>query len=144
MKRIFVLQGLPASGKSTLAQKIIAGNPSAVRVNKDSLRKMLFGWQRDRATFDKAQERLVQQTEDKMIADFVQRGLDVVVDDTNLNPKRIKQLAEMGKRLGVAVIFIPMKAGIAECIQRNATRLEPVPQDAIVVMGLRYGYEHSA
>ena len=42
MKKILILRGLPASGKSTFARKLLNENPNAwKRLNKDELRAML-------------------------------------------------------------------------------------------------------
>ena len=42
MKKILILRGLPASGKSTFARNLLTENPHAwKRLNKDELRAML-------------------------------------------------------------------------------------------------------
>jgi len=41
MKKVLILQGLPASGKSQFAQELLLANPGRwVRTNKDLLREM--------------------------------------------------------------------------------------------------------
>lgn len=78
-------KGLPASGKTTWAKK-----QPAVRVNKDDLRKMLHD-----GVWSKSNEKEVLMVRDAIINGLLLRGVDVVVDDTNLAPKHEKQLREI-------------------------------------------------
>ena len=42
MSTLFLLSGFPGSGKSTLASEMLLKDSSALRVNRDDLRSMLF------------------------------------------------------------------------------------------------------
>jgi len=54
MKKVILTKGLPASGKTTWAKKVLKDNPGAYkRINKDELRLMLDGgkWSHDNEKF---------------------------------------------------------------------------------------------
>ena len=45
MKKVLVLKGIPASGKSTYAKQLVKDNPGMYkRINRDDLRHMLDGY----------------------------------------------------------------------------------------------------
>ena len=55
MKKVLVYRGLPASGKSTAARKMLDENPGKYkRINKDDLRAML-----DNSHFSRGNEKFV-------------------------------------------------------------------------------------
>lgn len=107
-----ILRGLPASGKSTEAKKIIEKHGIGVRLNKDLIREMLH--------FDKftpKNEKLTIKTEQALAKMFVDMNIPVVIDDTNLNPRHI----EFYKTLGDAKVM-DIKTSPEECVQRDIQR----------------------
>ena len=82
MAKMIILAGLPGAGKSTLAKKMVKQDPTYVRVNLDDIRSML-------GTSDFDKEKLVEQIELTSIAYAFNQKYNVIVDDTNLNPKKI-------------------------------------------------------
>lgn len=132
MPKLVMMRGLPASGKSTRAKQILeAGN--TIRVNRDLLRTMLHcdKWNH----FNEDQTILAEKA---LVRDFMTRGFNVVVDDTNLNPKNEgmwKSIAEdVGGRFVVEDIVVPFD----ECVRRDALRSNGVGRDVIVGMALQW------
>jgi len=83
--KLIILQGVPASGKSTWAREQVTGKKDIVLVNRDAIRDSLGDyWIPER-------EDLVTSIEVDSINSSLLRGYNVIVDATNLNPKTIKK-----------------------------------------------------
>lgn len=90
-KRIVFCCGIPASGKSTWARELLDKNPEKYkRINKDDLRAML-----DNGKWSKKNEQCVIQVRDLLIQKFMEDGYNIIVDDTNLDPKHEKRMKEI-------------------------------------------------
>lgn len=126
MKKVIILKGLPASGKSTYAKELVDKNPGMYkRVNKDDLRAML-----DNGKWSKDNEKFVLQIRDKIILEGLEGGKHIIVDDTNLAPKhenRIKQLVK-GKAEVETKFF---EIDIEEAIERDLKRPVSVGEKVI-------------
>lgn len=129
MKKVIILKGLPASGKSTWARKIIDQYPGAYkRVNKDDLRAML-----DNGKWSKTNESLVLNIRDSIILAALKDGKHVIVDDTNLVPKHESHIRELVKgKADVEIEFF--EATVEECIERDLKR--PVSVGESVIRGM--------
>lgn len=136
MKKIIILKGLPASGKSSFAKQLIKENPGAYkRVNKDDLRAML-----DNSYHSKGNEKFVLKVRDFIIVEALRDGKHVIVDDTNLAKKHethIRQLADMykketGQQIQVEVKFFEIS--VEECIRRDLKRQYSVGERVIKKM----------
>lgn len=134
MKQLIMLKGLPASGKSTRAKEQVANNQGKYkRINKDELRAMLDEWRRS-----KLNETIILQTRDFLIGQGLFNWFNVIVDDTNLDPKHeaaLKALAKIYKAKFVVKYFdiIPQEA-----IKRDEQRTNPVWSKVIRDMYNRY------
>lgn len=94
---IEILIGVSGSGKTTLANKILSESPNMVRVNRDDLRKTLFGVeQTDTEYYNRNDlrdcEKLVSEISEQIIYDSLHKGKDIVVDNTNLQYKYIEEI----------------------------------------------------
>lgn len=83
MSKILVLQGPPASFKSSFARDFVKENAHWVIVNRDSIRNGLGEY------WDPSRENLVSKIERDMIISSIEMGWNVIIDATNLNPKTI-------------------------------------------------------
>lgn len=90
MARIYVMRGLPASGKSTRAKEI-AAQEDAVIVSRDEIRRTMFGRY---GKFSPAQEKLVTGVEETMVREAVSAGRNVVVDAMHLRAKYARKWFE--------------------------------------------------
>ena len=88
MKTLLVLQGLPASGKSTYAVKWINEDPEhRLRINQDSIRTM-FGkyWLEDKIQLKK-RESITSNITMELLKQSMFNQFDIVLDNMNLNSK---------------------------------------------------------
>lgn len=81
--QIYILIGLPGAGKSTWAREKASKDPGVMIVNKDAIRKMLFG----RYDYKNNVEPLIHSIALRAIGSCIERGYDVIVDETNLSKK---------------------------------------------------------
>lgn len=133
MQTILILRGLPASGKSTYAKRLVKENPNVYkRINRDTLREMFDEYQ-----LTKENEQFVKKVRDLLISEALKTGLSVVVDDTNLSDKninRIRQLADIYRketRNDVEVVIKDFDIELEEAIKRDAERKRPVGKEVI-------------
>lgn len=136
MAKILVLQGLPASGKTTYAKKLLAESPSgyAMRINNDDLADSMFG-----ETFGGGHNSrtLLAKLRISMVRIAVASGYQlVIVDNTNLAPTEVRALERLSKTLGVEFEIDNsfLSVSLYECLERNAQRENPVPEHVIFSM----------
>ena len=101
MSTMILTRGVPASGKSTWAKEWVAEDPeNRVRVNRDNLRWTL-GIKEGVGTPEQEQE--VTYWQNAMIERGLSQGKDVVVDNTNLRAKFVKELIKLGLKFGAEI-----------------------------------------
>lgn len=135
--KLIMLRGLPASGKSTKAEEIIAGGGEFYRVNRDLLRKMLHN-----NVFTHQREKVTIETQQLIVAQMLSEGKNVIVDDTNLGEKHVDMWKTLADLYEANFEIIDMMEGlsVAECVRRNEFREPGVPHGVIENMALQYGY----
>lgn len=131
VQRLWILQGLPASGKTTWAKQYLLANPRTIRVNRDSFRKMLHGdrpWNgRDERTTWKAAQAVVETA--------LLEGKSVIIDDTNLNQKIVAKWLALAPA-SVEVKIKRFEANLNLCVYQDSTRDEPVGASVIYKMAM--------
>jgi predicted kinase len=134
MTRLLITRGLPASGKTTFARKL---QPNVVRVNRDDLRRMLHG----QRLFTQWAEGQVTHAQRAAVEALLRAHADVIVDDTNLRAKTVREWAELAARFGATFeVHDFTDVPLEECIRRDADRdpADQVGADAIKRMHGRY------
>ena len=130
MSKLIIMRGLPASGKSTRAKEILEQSGNAVRLNRDLLRTMLhcdkFTGRNEQATTD---------TEEIIALYFLKNGKNVIIDDTNLNPKTLKRWTSFWPN---HEIIDMTDVSVNECIKRDRTREKKVGQHVILRMAMQH------
>lgn len=130
MKKVLILQGLPASGKSQFAKELLLANPGRwVRTNKDLLREMAHA-----DHWSPANEKFILQLRNTTISMALAAGKHVIIDDTNFG-KNIQQIQELVK--GEAQVQVNdsfLKVPVEECIRRDLLRPKSVGKDVIMKM----------
>lgn len=132
---MIIMVGLPASGKSTLAQGRILADGNTVRVNKDLLRKMLhFGkWTGYNESVTKAMSRCI-------VKQCLISGINVIVDDTNLNEGTMQSWKDLAREIDAKVEIMDLTdVPVDECITRDLGREESVGAHVIKNMAIRAG-----
>lgn len=132
MSIIYMMKGLPASGKSTYIKSAMM-NPDLKRVSKDDLRAML-----DLGEYSAENEVLVLDIRDSIINRCVEKGFNIVVDDTNFNPAHEQALRRMAKVLEADFNVVEMKASLETCLEWDSKRDCPVGEFAIRSMAEKY------
>ncbi len=119
MQKIFLLKGLPASGKSTWARGYCGENPKTKRVNKDDLRAMIS------CKHTKGNESFVLVIRNSFIHHALSMGYDVIVDDTNFHPKHEDDIRVLALNFDAEVEIKEFDTPIEECIRRDSYRTGP-------------------
>lgn len=119
---LYIMVGLPGSGKSTFALKHF-NNDNTIYVSRDSVRLAIIT-DEDRY-FSK--EKVVFKTFIEMIAAILKAGKNCCADATHLNYISRKKLinALSAKELSLEqynIIFIYMNTNVKECIRRDSHR----------------------
>lgn len=134
MTRLLITRGLPASGKTTFAHKL---QPRVVRVNRDDLRRMLHG----QRLFTQQAEGQVTHAQRASVEALLRARADVIVDDTNLRAKTVREWAELAARFGASFeVHDFTDVPLPECLRRDAQRPDDdrVGEAAIRRMHERY------
>jgi predicted kinase len=142
LTKLLILQGLPASGKSTVAKAWVEQDRlHRARVNRDLFRRMLD----DGVYVSGVTEGRVIQAEHGAIEALLSRGVSVVVDDTNLPRRTVRDLARIAAKLNTpgkpvewevnkSFLHVPLE----ECIKRDLHRKDMVGEKVIRDMHERY------
>ena len=128
MPEILVLQGLPASGKTTYALELVKERKNGwKRINKDDLRSMI-----DCSQHSKDAERQILEARDALIRIFCASKKNIVVDDTNLHPKHLESIKNIAKEFPGYIVKTKMfDISVDEAIERDSKRENPVGSEAI-------------
>jgi predicted kinase len=138
MTNLLITRGLPASGKTTYAKAWVAEDrASRARVNRDDLRVMVDGGE----WVAGVTEPRIAAARDAAISALLNRGVDVICDDTNLVQRVARDLARLAARAGAELTVIDLtNVPLETCLLRNGRRSdkEPLPEDRIRDMHARY------
>lgn len=120
MPLLLIMRGLPASGKSTIAKQWVAeSRVNRVRINRDDLRTMID----DGEWISGLTEPRIAKARDLLILGFLRQGKDVVVDDTNLPARVVRDLMDLARRTGATVEIQDLtEVPLETCIERDAKR----------------------
>jgi len=133
MSKLILMQGLPASGKSTRACQLLAEYGNAVRINRDLLRTMLHNdvWsgKKEDITFASART---------LAAMLLTKDIVVIIDDTNFNASVVLSWKELAKECNAHFEKIAMDTHVDVCLERDALRDKSVGRHVIVGMALQY------
>lgn len=134
---VYLMVGLPGSGKSTFAKKVM--QEGDIYVSRDEVRYSLIG-EKD-AYFSK--ERLVFNTFLKKAQEAIDTGANVWIDATHINPaSRAKILGKLRFKNVQDVVAVIIDTPLEECIRRNNLRegRARVPEKAIRDMASNFSY----
>ena len=141
MSNILLLSGISGSGKSSFAKKVMDNNPTQyVIVNRDKIRELLFGYTEKtivehytRDNFNDLESQ-VTATQDLLISFWLKNGKTVIVDNTNLRQKYIKEFDKFGVPVEVKFFDVTLK----EAITRDMGRVRQVGEEIITKQYSQY------
>lgn len=95
-QRLILTRGAPASGKTTWANEFIRKNPNCVNLNRDDLRATMFPAHYGKGVYkpSNAREEAVSVAQENIAYHQLHKGMNVIVSDTNLNPKTVDRWRE--------------------------------------------------
>ena len=132
MSKILVLCGPPASGKSTYAREFVKDKIDWVIVNRDSLREGRGEY------WIPSQEDYISDLEEFSIKAAINRGLNVIIDATNLNPKTIDKWNKLAKITKSTIEFKEFYIPFKEALMRDGTRERQVGAKVLKSFYLKY------
>lgn len=128
MPTVYIMVGIPASGKTTVARRKVKEIPNTVHISSDDIRETMFG-----SASNQRETHLVFENMRAMTREALKLGKNVVYDATNLSRKRrmgfIKQLP---KDTNVEAIYV--HTTLEQAKLWNSKRPRVVPEDVILRM----------
>lgn len=141
MNRLIICRGLPASGKTTWAKEWVMRDPKhRVRINQDDIRSMLGKY------WVPAREPIVGTIQQKAILTAMNFGVDIVIDNTNLNKKVVDDYIKVANKFKYIVEYEDFfNISLGECLRRNVIRNASLPEDTqiadTVIVGMYERYK---
>lgn len=131
MKKVIILKGLPASGKSTWAKNFVKNNKGYARVNKDDLRKMAHN-----EIWSKTNERVIVEMRNAIVNHLLSINVNIIVDDTNFIKDHEEAITRIAQQWQADVEVKFFDVALEECLTRNAARTgnDKVPENVIIDM----------
>ena len=131
---LIILRGLPASGKTTWAKAWVAEDRKhRFRVNKDDLRQMV-----DDGVYTPDTEQRILAARDILVQKLMERGMSVVVDDTNFAAFHVKKLARLAEAAAWKWSVKDFDTPLHTCVVRDIDRAKPVGTHVIQEMYDKY------
>jgi predicted kinase len=124
---LYILRGLPASGKSTWRK-----NQSIPYVNADELRL-------DHPTLS---EKEIQEIMRERVKGWLSIKQDCIVDNTNINPKVVQMWQSIASNYGHLSEVVEFNTPWQECIARDSVREQSVGRSVIIKMAIDLGVFH--
>lgn len=125
MNKLFMMIGIPASGKTSLAEQI-AKSEDAEIVSSDNIRKELYGDENIQGDNNKV-FRILQER----IINGLKNNKNMIYDATNISYKTRMAFLQRLNKLEVEKIAVMVATPYEDCLIRNAQRERKVPEEVI-------------
>lgn len=133
--KIIVLQGPPASGKSTYAKELAKAGTPYVIVNRDSIREGRGEY------WIPEQEDYISDMEEYGVRSAINRGLTPIIDATNLNPKTIEKWESLAKELNCEIEYKKFYISFKDALERDSKRERSVGKKVLVKFYQKYFHD---
>lgn len=134
--KMIITIGIPASGKSTWAKEFAKEQDELWYISeRDEIRKefSLHG-DLNNYKFSRQKENEITTIQRGDILSYKELDGNVIVADTNLNPKTRAELYSYGVSIGFDVSYKVFDTPLEECIKRNQKRHHTVPESVLIRM----------
>jgi predicted kinase len=130
MTRLILLIGLPGSGKSSLAQQLVAECPHNQLIATDAIRAQLFGDESIQGSW-----LLVWREVQRQFSQAVEEKRQAIYDATNAARKQRREAIATARDRGFTQITgLWLDTPVQECLERNRLRSRQVPEEVILQM----------
>jgi predicted kinase len=120
--KLTIFRGLPGSGKSTEAQRLVqtllSAGITAINIDRDMFRLANGFSVAPVATF----EETISDTERAIIENGLLQNWNVIESSTNLNNRFLKSLVKLGTNCGAEVEIIDVNTPLDVCVERDENR----------------------
>lgn len=135
MPTIYLMIGVPASGKTTWAKEKLKKLDNAIYIGSDSIRLELWRNEQDqqhnRETFQEVFNRIAKAAKEKK---------NIIYDATNISRKEKENILKLLTN-DYTKIGVKMSTPIKDCYKRNLKRNRTVPEKVIGKMEVRMTYD---
>lgn len=132
MSKIIILQGVPASGKSTWAKEFVTGREDWVIISKDSIRESTGNY------WVPSRENYISEVEEFQVKSAIKNNLNIILDSTNLNPKVIEKWKKIAEETNSEIEFKAFKIDFKTALERDGNRPRPVGKKVLEGFFSRY------
>lgn len=126
---LVLLVGVPGAGKSTFANSLLVTDPKWVKISRDDFRHMFRNkW------YDENIESLVTAAINPCIEKTLEKGFNVVLDNTHCDVKRLKEtISKYTSKAKIVLKYVGEELTLNEIKAQNKNRVENkvVPEDII-------------
>ena len=143
MATLYIMVGLPGSGKSTKAKEI-AKSTDAIIISLDSLREEIAGsrknWHENPDIFNNTMSHSIVNIQNAMVEWQLKNGKSVIIDSMNLQSRYITFFQKLSIKYGAKIELIKMICDWETLKERNRTRPfdERVNEDWLYMMFKAY------
>lgn len=136
MNRLIIMVGIPGSGKSSYAKKLLEANPSWEYVSRDEVR---YEFVTDQAHYYDHENDVYREFCNR-IDKFLLQEKTVIADATHLTKGSREKLIQNLQVIPDEVYAVVMKTPFEVCMQRNSARqgITRVPDKSMYSMKSRY------
>ena len=135
MRKIIVLQGPPASGKSTWAREMAKAGTPYVIVSRDAIRESRGDY------WIPEQEDYITVLEEFAVISAIGRDLIPIIDATNLNPKTIEKWEATAREFNCEIEYKRFYVPFKEALARDKARSRPVGEKVLKRFYSQYFHE---
>lgn len=145
MTKLIITRGLPGCGKTTYARAWVAADPARrARANRDDIGAQLHGGRYyGQRELSHATERAITAAQHAQIRALLDRGVDVICDDTNLARRTARDLRHLAVLAGAEFeIYDMLDVPLDTVLDRNALRADTaafVPEQVIRDKAAKHG-----
>lgn len=125
MATLYIMVGLPGSGKSTKAKEI-SKETGAIITSLDSMREEIAGsrknWHENPDIFNNTMSRSIANIQNAMVEWYLKNGESVIVDNMNLKSRYVSFFQKLGVAYDADIEIVKMDCDWATLKERNQSR----------------------